>query len=308
MVWRAVVGRWLLWIVCLGLALSAPRAALADQAQEKFAAGRAAMEAGQYDRACQLFKESLDLGAPVGALLNLAACEDKRGHLARSLALWREGLAKLPEADPRVDLARRGVEDVGARVGRIAIVWPDAPPGAKGYVDATDAVIGGDPVLVDPGAHKITTSSPTSGSRTVDVVVGSGELKTVDVATSASLKPTPPEARGSGLLVGGLTAFGVAGAAVVGAIVSGVVYLDERATLDEVCPDRGSCTDPDGIAASDTGRAAGAANVAMFVIGGAAAALGTTLVVVHVTSGKRPGQPTAAIVWRGAGAALVGTF
>ena len=78
-----------------------------EQFETLFKQGRAEMNAHRYAAACALFQESLDVGAPVGALLNLADCQDKLGHPARSLALWKEGLAKLPQDDPRRDLARQ---------------------------------------------------------------------------------------------------------------------------------------------------------------------------------------------------------
>lgn len=286
--------------------LLSPTSALADAAEDKFHSGRAAMDRHAYDEACALFEESLDLGAPVGALLNLAECEDKRGHVARSLALWNEGLGKLPTDDPRVALAKRSADDVSHRVGRITIVWSGAPPNARGYVDGQDATFGGPPVTVDPGVHKVSASS-TSGAKSVEVTVAAGALETIDLGATTDTPLPKVAATGRGLLIGGATTLAVAGAAFIGAIASGVAYFDARDTLDARCPNRDRCTDPVGIDASETGRAAGAANIAMFVVGGVATAVGTTLLVVWSTK-SAPATPAAALVVGPTGAAWVGRF
>jgi hypothetical protein len=289
-----------------------PRAsvALADEKYETlFKEGRAKMDARDYNAACELFKESLDLGAPVGALLNLAECEDKRGHLARSLSLWRDGLAKLPPSDPRRDIAARQIDDVDHRVGKVAVVWPGAPADARSFVDGSAVTLGGTPVPVDPGAHKVTVTS-TQGSRTIDVSVTNGELKSVDLSVPAGGSKTAPVEHSSspGLLIGSATSFGIAGLALVGAAISGAVYFSAKSTIDTECPDRNNCQNSDAIAASSRGRAAGAANIAMFVIAGVGAGAGVTLLALHLTKSSRTSASSPEIHWMGSSASLVMRF
>ena len=291
-------------------ALSRASVALADEKYETlFKEGRVKMDARDYNAACELFKESLDLGAPVGALLNLAECEDKRGHLARSLSLWRDGLAKLPPSDPRRDIATRQIDDVDHRVGKVSIVWPGGPADARPFVDGSSVMLGGTPVPVDPGAHKITVTS-AQGSRAIDVSVASGELKSVDLSAPASGPKAGPVAQPSspGLLIGSATSFGLAGLALVGAAVSGAVYFSAKSTIDTECPDRNNCQNPEAIAASSRGRTAGAANVAMFVIAGVGAGAGVTLLALHFTRASRNAASAAEIHWMGSSASVVMHF
>lgn len=287
------------WIGAMACALGPAVASAEPRYETLFKQGRAEMNAHRYASACALFEESLDVGAPVGALLNLADCEDKLGHPARSLALWREGLAKLQANDPRRDLAQRSIEDVDRRVARIAVVWPDADVDAKVYVDARPATIGGDPVAVDPGSHQVTVTDD-DGSRTIDVTVAPGELRSVDGTPTAKPGPSP-------LFIGGITALGVAGLATVGVAVTGGLWLADAATVDERCPAR-PCTDDLARAAADDATSVGKANVAMWVIAGVGAGVGVTLLVVDARRTRSSAPPSTALVWRGAGLALRQSF
>ncbi len=293
------------FLLPLLLAVVPANVAIADEKYETlFKEGRARMESRDYDRACELFKESLDVGAPIGALLNLADCEDKRGQWARSLSLWKEGLSKLPSDDKRRDIAQRAIDDVDRRVAKIAVVWPAAPADAKAFVDGKAAKIGGDPEPVDPGAHKVTATSG-GGSRTVDLTVRSGELKSVDLSSKEARSPP-----NKSLLFGAIASFGVAGAAAIGAAISGGVYLSAKSTIDRACPDRSNCNDANALAAKDRGRTAGAANIAMFVVAAAGAGIGTTLVVIHATKSRSSdaAAPSAELELTGPGVRLVGSF
>ncbi|MFO0617197.1 MAG: hypothetical protein U0414_31660, partial [Polyangiaceae bacterium] len=243
-------------------ALTPERATAEPRYESLFKQGRAEMGARHYREACALFQESLDLGAPVGALLNLADCQDKLGHPARALSLWKEGLGKLDANDERRALAARSIDDLDRRVARVVVVWPAADASARAFVDALPAAIGGDPVTVDPGTHQVTLTDP-SGSRTLSVTVAAGELRSV--SGEAAKKPGPPA-----LLIGGITAFGVAGLAVVGVGVTGGLWLGDQSTVDARCPTR-PCADDVARAAADEAQVVGAANVAMWVVAGVSA-------------------------------------
>lgn len=289
-------------LLTAALGVAAPRAARAEERYETlFKQGRKEMEAKNFPKACALFQESLDLGAPVGALLNLADCQDKLGHPARSLTLWTEGLAKLPPDDPRQDLAKRSLEDVRLRVARIAVVWADADAAAKAFVDTQQVPIGGDPIAVDPGAHQVTLTD-ASGSRTVDVTVASGELESVNGAPPA--RPGAPR-----FLIAGIASLGVATAGVLGAAITGGMWLDEKRTVDARCPAR-PCADAIARDAADRAEALGVSNVVLWVVAGAGAAAGVTLLVVHAKTWRSvdDNATSTSIVWTGTGLAVRQSF
>lgn len=286
----------------LAVALTTIFAASNARAEERyetlFKEGRKQMTAKDYGKACTLFQESLDLGAPVGALLNLADCQDKLGHPARSLALWKEGLEKLPPDDPRRDLAKRAIDDVDLRVARIAVAGR-AGANATAFVDGTSAAIGGAPITVDPGHHQVTVTDE-DGTRTLDVSVGAGELRTVTAANT-------PHAGPSGWLVGGIVALGVGGAGLVGAAVTGGLWLGEKSTVDERCPTR-PCDDDVARDAADRAGTLATANVVSWVVAGVGAAAGTTFLVLHATTSKRMNDSTTALIWTGTGLAVRQSF
>jgi len=164
-------------------------------------------------------------------------------------------------------------------------------------------------VPVDPGSHKVTVTS-TQGTRTIDVSVATGELKSVDLSVTASGSKTTPIQNSSspGLLIGSATSFGIAGLALIGAAISGAVYFSAKSTIDTECPDRNNCQSSDAVAASSRGRAAGAANIAMFVIAGVGAGAGVTLLALHFTKASRTTASAPEIHWMGSSASLVMHF
>src|SRR5436190_7446935 len=92
----------------IGLALaSKPAAAQGTAAAEAlFNEAKKAMDSKDYETACKRFRESNRLDPAVGTMLNLAVCEEKRGHLATSWDLYRGSYEKLSPSDPRHDYAK----------------------------------------------------------------------------------------------------------------------------------------------------------------------------------------------------------
>src|SRR5260221_14649709 len=87
--------------------LAAPVAARAQQAAADalFDSARASMAKGDFAAACEQFRASDKLDPAVGTELNLADCEEKRGHLASAWELYRTVEEQLSEKDERLALA-----------------------------------------------------------------------------------------------------------------------------------------------------------------------------------------------------------
>lgn len=270
--------RWLAPICTLLVALgtAAPASAGDKRAEALFREGREAMKREDYATACAKFEESLTVEESMGPLLNLAECNEKRGKLARSLELWREGLQKMPASDGRRDLASRRVTDLEGRVPSIVI--ERAPVGAKLFVDGRP-VTGGVPVLVDPGTHEVTVTGVDGASRTVSVDAVEGRATPFDAgggaassAPAASPRTDGDEADGGGSAVPAIIAFSVGGAGLVAFGITGVLWLGEKSTVDEQCPGR-VCT-PEGIEAGDSGQTLGIVNVIALGVGVVGAGVG----------------------------------
>lgn len=292
------------------LTFAAPAAAQGSRAEELFREGRAAMDAGDVVQACAKFEESLSLEASLGPLLNLADCEEKRGRLVRAVVLWREGLAKLPADDGRRDLATRRVADLERRIPKIVV---SADPGASILIDS-DVAQAGVPHPADPGKHEIVISG-AGPSRTLQVSVVEGQALAVDgragaaePAPGAPPPSSPPEDAGEGpSLAPAIVAYGVGGAGLVVFGVTGALWLGEKSTVDDQCPDR-RCT-PEGLEAGDSGQTLGIVNaigLGTFVAG---AALGTILLVT-ASSGddEAASAPRATLAVTPGGARISGAF
>src|SRR5882672_2555090 len=80
---------------------AAPRANAQNgaAADALFQEGQAALERGDLDIACPKLRESDRLDPANGTKLNLADCEEKRGHLASAWELYRKLSETLPAGD-----------------------------------------------------------------------------------------------------------------------------------------------------------------------------------------------------------------
>ncbi len=102
-------------------------------AEALFQEGRSAFAEEDYDLACQMFEESFSLEPAVGTVMNLAACEEKRGHLSESWERWHQAIDLLDPSDDRVGYAVLQVESIESRLAHLTIVLEkDAPSGLGG--------------------------------------------------------------------------------------------------------------------------------------------------------------------------------
>ena len=153
-------------------------------AEALFESGHEAMSKGDYDTACARFEESNRLDPAVGSLLNLAACEEKRGRFATSWQLFKRVMSDLPPGDDRYPIAQRRASALRPRVPHVTLkLASDAP---KQTTVKYGAVVLGQasfevPLPLDPGEHKLVVGAPEREPRTYTVVVSEGETKVLTV-------------------------------------------------------------------------------------------------------------------------------
>jgi len=159
----------------------AARGAAADAL---FESGHEAMSKGDYDTACARFAESNRLDPAVGSLLNLAACEEKRGRLATSWQLFKRVMSDLPPGDDRYPIAQRRASALRPRVPHVTLkLASDAPKqttvtyGPMVFGQASFEV----PLPFDPGEHKLVVGAPEREPRSYTVVLSEGETKLLTV-------------------------------------------------------------------------------------------------------------------------------
>ena len=162
-------------------ATEAARSAAADAL---FESGHEAMSKGDYDTACARFAESNRLDPAVGSLLNLAACEEKRGRLATSWQLFKRVMSDLPPGDDRYPIAQRRASELRPRVPHVTLkLASDAPKqttvtyGPMVFGQASFDV----PLPFDPGEHKLVVGAPERESRSYTVVLSEGDTKVLTV-------------------------------------------------------------------------------------------------------------------------------
>jgi hypothetical protein len=159
-------------------------AARGAAAEALFESGHDAMSEGDYDTACARFAESNRLDPAVGSLLNLAACEEKRGRFATSWQLFKRVMNDLPPGDDRYPIAQRRASALRPRVPHVTLkLASDAPK--QTTVKYGEVVLGQAsfdvPLPLDPGEHKLLVWAPEREPRSYTVVLREGEAQVLTV-------------------------------------------------------------------------------------------------------------------------------
>src|SRR2546430_1565791 len=151
-------------------------------AEKLFQDGRAALAAGKLDDACDAFRRSEELEPRVGTLLNLADCEERRGHLASAWSAFVDARALATrQNDPRVGEADHRA---AALAPKLSYVKLSVPPIAGLVVKRDGQVVTAEldhEVPLDPGTYKIEAVAPGRQPRAQTVTVAIGAHVSVDV-------------------------------------------------------------------------------------------------------------------------------
>lgn len=165
----SMLGTWLL--------LQCPHAHADPAAAEAlFREGRALLERGELDAACEKLEASNALDASAGTLLNLATCRLKQGKTATSWAVFvsAERLAKNQNRAEQALEAKRRADELEPRLSTLTLLVLDAPPDLE--VRRAGRVVHsasfGTPVPVDPGSLLIEVSAPGYDSARLQVTIG----------------------------------------------------------------------------------------------------------------------------------------
>lgn len=228
------------------------------QAEAKFREGRALLDQGRFQEACQKFEESLNLASSPGTLLNLGNCYEQPGDLLRALAAFQRALAEAPkETDPDrrqawTEAARERLEAVSERVPQLT-VHPSPTPGVRVRVDGQPLQNLAVPLRLNPGKHRIDASADQklpfvqeitlAASQKVDVTLPALD----DLPSGASSAPPPysPPPADSPLASERGPRFGVWPYALIGGgaavfatgMVTGLMARSKANDLDEQCSD-----------------------------------------------------------------------
>lgn len=173
---------------------------VADKAAAEglFDQGRAAMQEGDFAKACGLLERSQHIDAAVGTLLYLAECYEKSGRTASAWATFREAsdAASAAKEPQRARTGRERAQRLEALLSRLTIqVAPETQQLSGLTIDRKDKQI--QPALfnvavpTDPGEYTITASAPgyETWSGTVTVPDRGGKVSITVPALRKSSEP-----------------------------------------------------------------------------------------------------------------------
>jgi hypothetical protein len=285
-----------LWALILMLAcLCVARSASASDATAEalFRAGREAMERGDYAQACSRFQESQRLEPAGGTAFNLAACFEKLGRVASAWKTYREAAERLPTGDARARMSEEQARALEARLPKLTL---RAGPSSEAVEVELNGVALGAATLglalpVDPGEQRIVVRASGREPRELTVIVAEGESKEVVLspgeplapggAESAAAKPAPasppPADGGSGRRTLGWVVGGVGLAGLTVSLVTGVMVLDKKSTVDDECTND-TCSST-GAEAASSGRTLSTVSTAAFIVGAAGLGVGAYLLL-----------------------------
>jgi hypothetical protein len=191
------------------------------EGQRLFREGREALARSELEFACNKFTESYAKEKAIGPLLNLANCEENRGHLVAARTLWLSARS-LPTKDQELaQLAETRLAALEPNVPRLRIeLEPGSAPEARVEVDGVLIAQLQEPIYLDPGKHTIAGRAGASEA-IKEVTLSRGELLTVKLLVEPPPGPRSEEAWVAGWILGGVGVAGAIGFAVTGAIVLG---------------------------------------------------------------------------------------
>lgn len=234
------------------LAASALLVANESAAQQRAAAemlfeeGRKAMDAGDFDTACAKFEESNRLDVASGTTLNLANCEERRGHVASAWERYRAAVRLLAEGDRRREFAKNKVKQLEPLVPHLTVeLSADAPPDTQVSRNGKTLTASfGVPLPLDPGDYTITAMAPGRLSADYEVTLEAGEHKHIVVGPGevveeeqedGETKIVIQEDKGATARTLGYVFGGIGIAALAGAGVFGYLTYENSQTLEQDC-------------------------------------------------------------------------
>jgi hypothetical protein len=307
-----------------------------------FNEGRALMQQGNYQLACEKLAESQRMDPAVGTLLNLGDCQEKLGRTASAWATWLEAAAAARSAGQpeREAHARQRAQALQPKLVTLTI---DVPPEHRipGLAVVRNTVsigpaLWGTAAPVDPGKHEISATAAGYQKWSTVVSVSEGtparvlvpqlvpEAAAAPAPTSApppapvpapvpgeAPPPAPVEQRSSppilAYVAGGV---GVAGIA-VGSIF-GLRAMKKNDDSKEACDSDNEC-DKAGKKLRDDAFTAATISTVGFAVGGVGLASAVVLLLVapkQESAARRPGILTvhAGLEPRGGAIAIDGVF
>jgi hypothetical protein len=258
------------------------------------------MSQGALTEACPKLEKSFQLAPRLGTMLNLGSCFERRGQLARAIAVYERAatLARQQGRTDRETAARELAAALEPKVGKLLIVIEEPSRELVVQVDGETLSTRSGLLPLDPGRRHLTARALGKVPWEAILELKPGSTLTVTVPRLAD-EPSPPPPQSpalatpsedSTLRTAGLIAgFGVAATGVTVGTIYGLLAKSRFTSSKGEC-DATGCSDR-GISLIDDAKSAGNVSTAAFIVGGVALAVTITFLVV---TGKPLQTPRAA--------------
>jgi hypothetical protein len=253
-------------MVTSALYASAARADPESDAKDLFARAHAMRKAGDCAGAVPLFRKALaTFPKGLGSLRNIAECEETIGHFASSRRAWLDlKRALIVQPDTKYDGWEKDCDDAAARLlPKVATVTVDVTvktPQSEGPANERSGVellvngesvgtnLVGTPLERDPGTYTIRAQAPDAQAVDGTVSLVAGDKKHLALrlvvtpkegvpVTSPGVAEPPREPRdnGNGQRTLGWIVAGAGGAALVGSLVTFLLYNGAKSDVTDTC-------------------------------------------------------------------------
>jgi hypothetical protein len=260
------------------------------RAEALFRAGREAMEAKDYARACRLFEASRALEPAAGTSLNLGECNEHLGKLASAWAAYADAADRMAASDSRRDYVLGKVSELEPQLARVRFVVRATGLRCRLLHAGAELDEGswGVPLPADPGAQEAQLRCEGRRPREVSFEATSGQVRDVVLAPGDALARAAPDpvsdsepAGPSPLAIVGWTSAALSLVGLAAGIATGVLAIDRRDEIERLCtPTTPPQCPEEGIARADEGERFATASNAAFIAAGALAGLGVTLLAL----------------------------
>ncbi|EYF03215.1 Hypothetical protein CAP_5719 [Chondromyces apiculatus DSM 436] len=290
--------------------VAAPSWAIDSDAQAFFAQGRQLRGEGRCTDAILAFRRAFDLYPQgLGALRNIAECEEELGQFASArVSWWSLRRAALQSNEPKYEGwetdAESAYKRLESKVARLTVhLKGEGQAQAELNIDGRplDPRLLGVEIERDVGPHQLTLTYGGAAPvvRHIELTAGEREAVTLDIPRPVAVTQTPTvkkpggdedePAKGSkAMRIAGIAAMSVGGASAVGAVVSVLLRNAALGEIEETCPDYQGCN-PSLESTESRGRTA-ATLVNVF---GAVAIVGVGVGVPLFVLGSRSSSPSA---------------
>ncbi len=313
-------------VFAVGAVEAAPTRAQLAEAREAYREGIALEMAGDWGKALAKFRQVAEINAAPQVRFHIGRCQENLGRWTEALGAYRLALAQAREANAKdvIKEAEAALAALEEKIPRVRIELAAGSETASIQLDGVElgAAALREPILVDPGSHRIEASLIGHQPQVITFDVAARDESTVTVPAfvpleAAAPKPSPtkpaPEPVGEEESATGSTVVPwlITGAGVASLGASGVFYglrANAISTLEDRCGKELNCTEADR-GTYDNGKTY--TTVANITLGAGIVGVGLGLTWLLSSGGSSEAsaaKSSTQLIVHGKGASLVGAF